>query len=158
MKNILYLHGLDGNPKKEKVDILASKGSPVTAPLIDYRKYTGSLELFDQFVKLINEKHINFIVGSSMGGYFGFYLSAYCDIPALLFNPALHSMSINVPVRKATNRSRRIIVLGKYDDTIPPQKTIDFIKQGDYDNIEIFERENAHQVPLEVFSVVLDYI
>lgn len=156
--NILYLHGLDGTPRPDKLEMLKSKGANVAAPLINYRASIDKLDLFDSLSAIVKAASIDFIVGSSMGGYMGFYLSEYHNIQAFLFNPALHSKSSDVPVLKKKNFPGRILLLGRKDDVIKPELTEEFINNGKFKNIEIIYTDGGHQIPLDTFSIALDYI
>ena len=90
--NCLYIHGLDSSPLKEKLDILKASGMNVFALHIDYRNQKNSYDLLENFAK---KNEINFIVGSSLGGYIGFWLAEQLGIPCLLLNPALAYRAAN---------------------------------------------------------------
>ena len=69
--NILYLHGLNGSLSDEKRTILEEYGT-VYSPAIDYESDVNSIEnLRRQFV----DGKIDVVMGSSMGGFAGYYLS-----------------------------------------------------------------------------------
>src|SRR5690554_4666971 len=88
--NILYLHGLDSSLNDEKRAILEKYGK-VYAPLIDYREDANRVVfLIDEF----KDKDIDVVIGSSMGGFAGYYIADALQRPALLFNPALAYRSV----------------------------------------------------------------
>src|SRR5690554_5185129 len=88
--NILYLHGLNGSLSPEKREILEHYGN-VFAPAIDYEKDSQSIATLSTS---FNPQDINVIIGSSMGGFVGYYISNLFQCPALLFNPALAERSV----------------------------------------------------------------
>jgi len=88
MKKVLYLHGLESGQGGPKVDYLTTQGA-VMAPKMDYTRKG----LFTEMVQLVEEFDPDVIVGSSMGGYFGYMLAGLFKKKAVLFNPALHSRS-----------------------------------------------------------------
>ncbi|MBP9135514.1 MAG: hypothetical protein KBF31_00790 [Chitinophagales bacterium] len=125
--NCLYIHGLDSSPLKEKLDILKASGMNVFALHIDYRNQKNSYDLLENFAK---KNEINFIVGSSLGGYIGFWLAEQLGIPCLLLNPALAYRSIDnvlVPPIGKSFCPLRIIVLGKLDDVVLSQDTLKWL-------------------------------
>ncbi|MFC2130229.1 YqiA/YcfP family alpha/beta fold hydrolase [Bacteroidota bacterium] len=157
MKKILYLHGLDSYPKPDKVNIFKTKGE-VVAPKLNYYAFQNDITLFNELANSIKLEKITHIVGSSFGGYMGFYLSEYCKIPAILFNPAIAHTSIEVPVINDFNNSSKNLILGIHDDVVNPANTIKFINENHYSNSRIVKENFGHQVPLNIFSLALNYI
>lgn len=157
MKKILYLHGLDAIPKPEKVSILERAGI-VMAPKLNYRAFIGDITLFNELADAITLEKITHIVGSSFGGYMGFYLSEFCKIPGVLFNPALSYKSLDVPVIKSYSDTKKTIILGIFDDVIDPKMTKKYIGENQFQNIEVVEFPFAHQVSEEYFELALKYL
>jgi len=157
MKKILYLHGLDSYPKPEKVNILKTKGE-VVAPKLNYYAFQNDITLFKELANSIKMEKIIHIVGSSFGGYMGFYLSEYCKIPAILFNPAIALKSIEVPVINDFNNSSKYLILGIHDEVVIPANTIKFINENNYTKTWIVKEKFGHQVPLNIFNLALNYI
>ncbi|MFP4369319.1 MAG: YqiA/YcfP family alpha/beta fold hydrolase [Candidatus Kapaibacterium sp.] len=149
---ILYLHGLDGAPREDKNEILLRGGNSLIAPTLDYRAFEGDISLFEDIDSLIKKEKARLIVGSSFGGYMGFYLADNNRIPAILFNPALHSRSVNVPVVESCTDTMKYFILGKYDEIIKPAKTKEWLREGYYNNYSITELDFGHSVPLEIFA------
>jgi len=77
----------------------------------------------------IENENISHIVGSSLGGFLGFWLGEKNSLPCLLFNPALGMRSIDVQVERNYNKCpKRLIVLGEQDDVVLPYHTIEFLR------------------------------
>lgn len=151
--NILYLHGLDGDLAPEKRTVLEKYGK-VFSPAIDYRTEYNSIELLVEQYK--NEK-INVEIGSSMGGFVGYYIADAYQLPSLLFNPALTSRSVrqNIPTYKNPYLSFKQIVLGVDDDVIDPKGTFAFLSKTlqEHTDYDIHVRQRlGHRIPVEVFK------
>jgi len=95
------------------------------------------------------------IIGSSMGGYVADILAEKYGTPAILFNPALHNRSfdpaIEYPIEgeQAELQERKVVVLGKNDEVIPPYITKIMLENNF--NYKIVLKEMGHQVPLPIF-------
>ena len=115
MKKILYLHGLESEQGGNKVSFLSTKGM-VYAPKIDYK----TLDLHE-FIYTVGMPDL--IIGSSMGGYAADIIGSHLGVDVLLFNPALHSRSLELNKDYGTQNYKRTIVLGMEDTLIDPSKT-----------------------------------
>lgn len=151
--NILYLHGLDGDLAPEKRAILEKFGR-VFSPAIDYRTEYNSIELLVEQYK--NEK-IQAVIGSSMGGFVGYYIADAYQLPSLLFNPALYSRSVHqkIPTYKSPYLSFKQIVLGIDDDVINPKDTFTFLSKTlqEHTDYKIHVRQRlGHRIPVDVFK------
>jgi uncharacterized protein len=152
--NILYLHGLDSNLSDEKTQILEKFGN-VIAPNLDYRENSNIIDLL--FNKYKNE-NIDAIIGSSMGGFAGFYLSKMFQVPSLLFNPALPyrtSVLQNIPIIEKEHNHLLQIVIGNQDDVILAKDNIEFISKLLPFNCDFrlhINKELGHGIPLDVFE------
>lgn len=150
--NVLYLHGLDSSLSPEKRIILQKYGT-VYAPLIDYRKDINSISTL---IAQYRDKDINTVIGSSMGGFAGYYIADALQRPALLFNPALayRSVSQEIPNTKNPHSNLKHIVLGAKDETIDPKSTLEFLaKSIGIDDYTIKIRQDlAHRIPEDIFK------
>ena len=154
--NTLYIHGLDSSPKVEKTNIINAY-SPVEALHLDYRKQPDSFEILS---KLIIDKKISHIIGSSLGGYLGFWLAEEFGLPCLLFNPAigLRSIELNIEVDNRTC-PYRLIVIGEKDDVVIPKSTLLFLKKHKSTLCKqriITCNDLAHQIDLDTFKEFTD--
>jgi|TARA_R100000084_G_scaffold90275_1_gene44262 hypothetical protein len=154
MKKIIYLHGLESFQGGAKVEWMANHNL-VFAPEMNYK----DPELFQRILEQAKQLKPDLIVGSSMGGYFGWLLATHLNVPVLLFNPALHSRSIKIEnATEGRYLPKGDVVLGAKDDTINPKVTTDMIHylekiEGKEGNIQIHtEPEMEHRTPLKVFA------
>ncbi len=154
--NILYIHGLDSNPKPAKVALLQEMAEHVWAPQLNYRENPHT---FDYLLKGAQQHDINFIVGSSAGGFMGYWLAPHLQCNALLFNPALAFQSVMQQVLPSSNTSDVFhsfysIVLGGQDDVIPPKSTLDYLvknntpSQYQIDKIDTL----GHQIDMDTYQ------
>ena len=147
MKKIIYLHGLESGPGGPKVSFLAEKGT-VYAPAMDYK----TLDLHE-FILTLGMPDL--IVGSSMGGYIADIIGSILGVDVLLFNPALHSRSIEFDFDNDTpyggQNYKRTIILGTEDNVINPKITKKL--RPHLDNSAKFEEIEGmgHRTPLDVF-------
>jgi len=143
MKKIVYLHGLESEAGGTKVSFLAEKGM-VYAPTMNYE----TLDL-DEFIYTLGMPDL--IIGSSMGGYVADIIGSRLGVDVLLFNPALHSRSIDLDYDYYSNRYKRTIILGTEDNVINPKYTKKlwdvFSNEAIFDEIEGM----GHRTPLDVF-------
>ncbi len=114
--NILFLHGLESPLTIDKKNILEKYGN-VFAPDLNYKSNPNMIQfLYDEY----QNQSIDVIIGSSMGGFAGFYLSKLLKLPALLFNPALpyHATEQNIPNTEIVHQNLIQFVLGLQDEPI----------------------------------------
>lgn len=150
MKKVLYLHGLESKQGGKKVDFLANEFC-VHAPAMDY---TNPM-LQNEVEFMMRQFDPDIIIGSSMGGYVADILAQKYGKPAILFNPALHNRmfepKIEYPIEgeQADLQERKIVVIGKDDDIIPPYITKIMLKNEFY--YEVVLEEMGHRTPLNIF-------
>ncbi|HUH73054.1 MAG TPA: YqiA/YcfP family alpha/beta fold hydrolase [Chitinophagales bacterium] len=152
--SVLYIHGFDSSPMAEKTSIIADLGYTVIAPKIHYKE---SKNTYQRLLHLAQEFNIEFIVGSSLGGYTAFWLSQELNVPTLLFNPSLAFQKIDpglVHQNLSIINTRQSIFLGMKDETVHPTTTIDWLKMNQiFEKVEIIEDpNNGHQISLSVFK------
>ena len=148
MKKVLYLHGLESKQGGPKVKFLRTRCS-VYAPSMDYR----SNQLSENISKM-EEFKPDLIIGSSMGGYLAHIMSKHLRVPAILFNPALHSRPFELKIDSSTipqgtRDIKQILLLGKKDNIIDPETTKKLL--GNNHQYIIEEGEHAHRTPLDIF-------
>ena len=90
----------------------------------------------------------------------GMLLADYYNIDCLVFNPAIHSRSIepyvNILGRNISKDFIPVIVLGMDDSVVDPIKTVNILKHLDfYCDIEKMNGL-GHRIPLNVFIDIYD--
>jgi len=153
MKTILYLHGLHSHLSNEKREVLELYGN-VKAPQFDY--FTTQ-DVIAQLIRQFEEGSIDCVMGSSMGGFVGYYVAQALGVPALLFNPALPYRSVEqgVPTIKTAHSATVHFVLGVKDEVIRAKDTLHFIteKMPIASLYRIYLRpELGHRIPMPVFE------
>lgn len=157
MKKIkaIYLHGLNSYPIPQKVEMLEKAGFEVYAPQLDYR---NEQQLYGRLRQEIEEQAIQFIVGSSLGGYVAFWLGEDLRLPCLLFNPAMsfsEKLREYIPEIETGNCPARFVVIGRWDDVVDPQENLRFFRelQDDdcYQRVLVCEWL-GHQIDFESFE------
>jgi len=127
--NTLYIHGLDSYPVPEKMEAIRRSGLDPAALHINYRNTPDAYDMLkDEAVK----EEAKFIIGSSMGGYLGFWLAEDLGLPCLLFNPAMGSVStglLTVPEITEMKCPARYVVLGAYDESVDPVRNLEFMRK-----------------------------
>ena len=148
IKSAIYFHGLESSQGGIKVHFLNQEVDFLEAPAMDYTKEG----IFEEWLDYVKNEEPDLLIGSSMGGYFAMALATHTGIPVLVFNPAIHSRSIEINgLGSGTEKLTGLVVLGKKDEVINPGPTISML-QGTQNNLDIIiEKEMGHRVPLDVF-------
>lgn len=155
--NVLYLHGLDGELSVEKEEIL-EKYAKVIAPNLCYRSNNKIVEfLFEKY----SDKNIDIIIGSSMGGYAGYFLSSMLKKPGLFFNPALPYRNVVqfLPRFDMSYSSFKKIIIGKQDDTIDATCNLNFLMNTlpvDANTKIAIINKLEHRIPIQIFKEEID--
>lgn len=153
-KNILYLHGLESKLSDEKRKILEPLGN-IIAPDMDY---FSNPKMFQWLYETYKSEKIDCIIGSSMGGFMGYYLAMAFNCKSLLFNPALLQRSVlqEIPENlKPKDKTSYHLVLGWDDKIVPAKDTMNFIKQNGFSNINYnvnLTPNLGHQIPINIFK------
>jgi uncharacterized protein len=151
MKKILYLHGLESKQGGEKVGFLAGQAC-VYAPAMDYHEE----DLHGKVHNIIMKFKPDLLIGSSMGGYVAHEFAKAFNLPAILLNPALHSRSFEPDLDTyilsydTSFHERQIVVLGKEDKVIDPERTKEML-QGDTRFIIEEVEGMSHKTPFSIF-------
>jgi predicted esterase YcpF (UPF0227 family) len=151
MKKILYLHGLESKQGGEKVGFLAGQAC-VYAPAMNYREE----DLHGKVHNIIMKFKPDLLIGSSMGGYVAHEFAKAFNLPAILLNPAIHSRSFEPDLDTyilsydTSFQEHQIVVLGKEDKVIDPERTKEML-QGDNRFIIEEVEEMGHRTKLDIF-------
>ncbi|MFK7950897.1 MAG: YqiA/YcfP family alpha/beta fold hydrolase [Saprospiraceae bacterium] len=153
---ILYIHGLNSFPHPERLTILEQKKHETFALHLDYENEPNTFKL----LKTHALKHeVDFIIGSSAGGYIGYWLGQELGIPQLLFNPAVGLRDIKNDVGyeiKENENLKSWVVVGKNDDTVLPKGTLKFYENKNNVRIIICQWL-AHQIDLQTFEECVNW-
>ena len=144
---VWYLHGLESSQGGPKVDFLNEVADEVFAPEMDYQR----ADLFPELLKKAQNEMPDLIVGSSMGGYYADALGSHTGTEVLLFNPALHSRSIEKLLKYGEANWKRRFVVGSDDEVINPAMTQVLVDISE--SFEVIEGM-GHQTPLDVFQSI----
>lgn len=126
----------------------------VKAPEFNYFKTT---HVIAQLIKQFEEGDIDCVMGSSMGGFVGYYVAQALGVPALLFNPALPYRSVEqgVPTIETVHTAPVHFVLGVEDEVVKAKDTLHFIaeKMPTPSLYHIHLRPGlGHRIPMPVFQ------
>lgn len=151
--NMLYIHGLDSKLSPEKREILERFGE-VYAPDLNYYNNPHAIETILQKCR---ERELDAVIGSSMGGFAGFYVATALNLPTLLFNPALKKRSVaqEIPTLNNDVQAFKQIILGKDDEVVDPHDTLQFLKEdpGVTNTVSVqIVPGLGHNIPLDIFE------
>lgn len=147
---LLVLHGYESSQYPDRLKKISNEYNLITPPM----DYDNNKNLFKDTVYKINGMKVDMIVGSSMGGYFGYYIAKKLNIPALLFNPAV--IETNSGIKRQTidmtgkNSPKIYVVSGNNDSIVEQDKLESWLKENASNYI--FIKENfGHQVPDDLY-------
>ena len=146
--NIAFFHGLESAAVSRKSEWLHQSFDRVYAPAMDYAR----TELFAEVLEQVIGRNIQLLAGSSMGGWFAYCLSTHTGIPTILFNPAMHSRRIEPKVTLGDKTAAHRVILGRNDEVISPQMTMDWIGKNEPEYFSVSWEDNAHRTPIDVFA------
>jgi hypothetical protein len=152
---ILYLHGLESKLSPQKKSVLERFGT-VIAPDLDYQ---NNPNVFNLLLKLNEEHHFDVVIGSSMGGFMGYYFANTINCPALIFNPALPHRPVpqNIPaINPLHGASLLHFALSNQDDIIKADENLKWLSENRLPdtNIKIsIHKQMGHPIPQDVFEI-----
>lgn len=156
----IWMHGMGGRPNQEKINLLEGYGFEMHALHIDYLQEAKTFEILHNYCI---EQKIEFLIGSSHGGFLGFWLSEELGIPCLLLNPAVSLRAKNKSKPQAVSRLESplcIVALGGLDDKVDHQRTLLFMEKDRREGKEIITRvfENeGHGFTIDTFDEIVKW-
>ena len=156
---VLYLHGLEAKPSEAKFKILETKfgQGQVFMPSLNYHRPFG--EIWAELCNLTAATEADFLMGSSFGGFWAYWLGQTFELPQLLFNPAMalteQLAEQNIPHQIAAACPSWVVV-GAKDEVVPPSINHDFFQDKPQTRL-ITCAWLAHRIDLQTFSETLDW-
>ena len=155
--HILYIHGLDSSPNPDRIGWLEQAGHQVSALHLDYRQQPDAFAILKAYAQA---QGCTYLVGSSLGGFLGFWLGETLGLPGLLFNPAMTLVTLEeARIDPATPRRApaRWVVLGAQDDTVDPRANEAFfaqpVNQAPYQRV-VTCQWLGHQIDPDTFAAM----
>lgn len=152
---VVYLHGLESSGVSSKNTFLHELFGTVYDPVIDYRKQDAWEKILNQIIKIKPD----YIIGSSMGGWFAYKLGKLLNIKTILFNPALMKRTYEpyIPIEGLNGiyKPYQIIVLGKNDKHINPKDTTNTLIKNKDELYTCIYTNDTHRTSKEVFKKIL---
>ena len=155
--NCLYVHGLHSDVNRDKVKIMEKYFTKVMAEHINYGETPNTYSLLKE---MCLTGKVDFIIGSSFGGYLGFYLSRELGLPCLLFNPALFFGDEDdhyLRVKPTKPSPFSLIVQGEKDDVVPANSIGEFLDSNAVDDqIKVIRCDwLPHRIDLVTFETMV---
>jgi predicted esterase YcpF (UPF0227 family) len=147
---IAYLHGLESfiDPSSLKILWLKENFDQIYTPTIKYH----NKESFTSITAHIKKQSPDYIVGSSMGGYFAYLIGATLGITTILFNPAVIGRSFDPVVDDSKiKETSHNVFLGKTDDLIDGALVQSYFSRFGLGKFTYTAYEGGHRVSAEVF-------
>ena len=124
---ILYIHGLESKPSEAKNEIFTQRGHQIWSPDMKFLDFATTSEPYAILKNIATENEVDFLVGSSYGGFMAFWLGQELALPQLLFNPAVCGRGFEVPTSAEIRADvPSWVFLGALDDVIPAELNLSF--------------------------------
>lgn len=130
---ILNIHGYKGSAENSACLVLKEMGLDVISPQIDYDAESPQ-KILDKLKNIFTENKPDYIVGTSLGGFFALLLSAEYNIPVILVNPCLMPFITLPELNHSRDVSGFIRLFGNFADI--RQENISAIIGGQDDVID----------------------
>jgi predicted esterase YcpF (UPF0227 family) len=147
---IAYLHGLESSIKPASLKIVWLKDNfdEIYTPLINYHNKNS----FNKILTQIKKQKPDYIVGSSMGGYFAYLIGSKLGIKTILFNPAVIGRSFD-PIVNDTKlkETTHNVFLGETDDLISGNDVQSYFGHFGSGEFKYKKYPGGHRVSAEVF-------
>jgi len=157
--NILWAHEMGYKPDLMKIEIIKKFG---LKPFYLHLDYENNNNCFDILSDYCVEKQIDFLIGSSYGGFLCFWLSEKFGIPCLLLNPALSLRTKNKTKPKIESLKSKLclVALSANDEVIDYNRTLLYlendIRKDKTIKTKIIEAE-GHIITNQTFENILKW-
>ncbi|NJL11862.1 MAG: hypothetical protein HC913_01810 [Microscillaceae bacterium] len=151
----LYIHGFGGSVPEEKLNILKAQGLEVYALHLKYDHQSYFL-----LKDYILGNNLEYLVGSSHGGFMAYWLAEELALPCLLLNPHL-SLSARKKVSPTVSQLSCpicTVALGGEDQLVDPNRSLQYLEAEQRPDkvvkIKWVERQ-GHSFDLEVLQEIV---
>ncbi len=157
--NILWAHEMGYKPDLMKIEIIKNFN---LKPFYLHLDYENNNNCFDILFDYCIENKIDFLIGSSYGGFLCYWLSEKLGIPCLLLNPALSLRTKNKtkPNIEILKSKLCLVALSANDEVIDYNRTLLFLENdSNSDKIiktKIYESEK-HIFSNKTFEIILKW-
>lgn len=158
---IYFLHGKNKTPNDKKLQALkkVAEQKGFECKMFDDSDTKESSVRAKRTLKRLKDEKDIIIVGSSMGGYCGVYLSSYVEVRGMfLLAPALY-LSHYEKIENPIKCKHICIVHGSKDEVVPPKNSIQFAKENKsplYMVDDTHSLNNSQESLNSIFSDFLD--
>ena len=156
----IWMHGMGGSPNEEKISMMEKHGLTTHALHIDYSNEPKRFEILRDYCI---EHNIELLIGSSFGGFLGFWLSEELGIPCLLLNPAV-SLSGKKKTKPESVKQLKstlcLVAVGDQDTQIDHDRTLKFMDKDRREGKTIITKvltNEGHGFSMEAFQNILEW-
>lgn len=156
----IWMHGMGGSPNKEKIALMEEYGLTTHALHMDYSNEPRRFEILRDYCI---EHGIELLVGSSFGGFMGFWLSEELGLPCLLLNPAVSLRGKNKTKPKGMTKLTSklcMVTVGDQDSQIDHQRTLKFMDKDRREGKVILTKvmaDEGHGFSMKAFREILEW-
>jgi hypothetical protein len=149
---ILYIHGLESKPSEPKTSAFSRRGHEIYAPSMEFLQFSDTIEPYNILKKMAIEHEVEFLAGSSYGGFMAYWLGQELGLPQLLFNPAVCREVFTVPTAAPIRTDvSSWVLLGAQDETIPAELNLEFFADKPQARV-IVAQWLAHRIDIQTFE------
>jgi len=132
---VVFFHGLESEGPGGKAAYIEYIGNNVFADKMNYR----DPHFLERIWKEVEEFGPDYVVGSSMGGWFGLNMAVHLNVPCMLFNPAVVNCTVDITVPPLGEARPEVDLLlgGGLGLEIGNGNVLSFEKHAEYDFSEI---------------------
>ena len=156
----IWMHGMGGSPNKEKIALMEKYGLETHALHMDYSNEPKRFEILRDYCL---EHQIELLVGSSFGGFMGFWLSEELGLSCLLLNPAVSLRGKNKTKPKSVTKLISplcLIAVGDQDEQIDHERTLLFMEKDKREGKTILTKvmpNEGHGFSMPAFKEILKW-
>ena len=151
---VVFFHGLESEGPGGKAAYIEYIGNNVFADKMNYR----DPRFLERIWKEVEEFGPDYVVGSSMGGWFGLHMAVHLNVPCMLFNPAVVNRTVEITLPPLGDARPEVdLLLGKTDDVVIGHDVVNWMNNREFP-ICVTWADCGHRVPPEVYGPWLDEV